>query len=218
MENVVVFGSGRHSKVIIDILEMMGSYRIIGIIDGAREIGEEIMGYSVIGDLPILKTHPHTITGGIVALGENGARRNMVNDILRMDKNFKFIRAIHPSAVIGNYVSIGNGTAVMANTVINSATTVGDHCIINTKSSVDHDCQLGDFVSIAPGATLGGGVTVGDHSTVSLGANVIHNITIGEHTVVGAGSTVLKNIGAYAVAYGTPARKIRVRAEDETYL
>ncbi len=196
----------------------MGSYRIIGIVDGAREIGEEVMGYNVVGDLPVLKTYPHAIIGGIVALADNGARRQMVNDILKIDKNFKFIRAIHPSAAIGKYVSIGRGTAVMANTVINSDTTIGDHCIINTKSSIDHDCKLGNFVSIAPGATLAGGVTLGNYSTGSLGANVIHNITIGEHTVIGAGSTVLKNIDSYSVAYGTPARKVRARAEDEKYL
>ncbi|WP_053367817.1 acetyltransferase [Bacillus sp. FJAT-27245] len=218
MKNVVVFGSGRHSKVIIDILERMGSYRIIGLIDEAREIGEQVMGYNVIGDLTVLKTYPHSIMGGIVAVGDNGARRELVNEIVKIDRDFIFIRAIHPSAVIGKYVSIGRGTAVMANAVINSDTTIGDHCIINTKSSIDHDCRLGNFVSIAPGSTLAGGVTVGNHSTISLGANVIHNITIGEHTVVGAGSTVIKNIHAYAVAYGTPAKKIRARAEDEKYL
>ncbi len=70
-----------------------------------------------------------------------------------MRDSFNFTNAIHPSAVIGKNVTIGDGTLVMANAVINPDTIVGSHCIINTKSSVDHDCRIGDYVTVSPGAT-----------------------------------------------------------------
>lgn len=48
---------------------------------------------------------------------------------------------------------------------------------------------------------------------VWLGANavVLPGVTIGDGAIVGAGSVVSKNIGAYEIAVGTPAKKIKTR-------
>ncbi|WP_226086129.1 hypothetical protein [Mesobacillus sp. S13] len=70
MKNIVIFGSGGHSKVIIDIVEEMGIYKIVGLIDGSKEVGAEVLGYKVIGDLNVLKDFDEDIYGGIVAVGE----------------------------------------------------------------------------------------------------------------------------------------------------
>ncbi|NKE04715.1 acetyltransferase [Mesobacillus selenatarsenatis] len=218
MKNIVIFGSGGHSKVIIDIVEKMGVYKIVGLIDGSKEAGAEVLGYKVLGGLNVLKAIDEDIYGGVVAVGDNWRRFQAVLGIKSIRETFNFITAIHPSAVIGKNATIGDGTVVMANAVINPDTTVGSHCIINTKSSVDHDCRIGDFVTVAPGAILAGTVKIGDHSVISLGANVIHNLSIGEHSVVGAGSTVLENIDAYTVAYGSPAKEIRKRVPGDKYL
>lgn len=217
VENIVVFGSGRHCKVIIDIVEKQGVYHIVGLIDDARPIGDSVLGYEVLGGLSYLSDKPE-LHKGVIALGDNWARYNSYMTITSLYPNLKFIKAIHPTAVIGKEVSIGEGTAVMANAVINSQTSIGRHCIINTKSSVDHDGNIGDFATVAPGATLAGTVKVGEHSVVSLGANVKHNTTIGNHTVIGAGSTVLHDIPSNVVAYGAPARIIRERVPGDKYL
>ncbi|MBS8265644.1 transferase [Mesobacillus boroniphilus] len=217
MNNIVIFGSGGHSKVIIDIVEKMGIYNITGLIDGSKEAGTEVLGYKVLGGLNVLKEMDEDIHGGIVAVGDNWRRYQTVQSIKNVRESFNFISAIHPSAVIGKNITIAEGTVVMANAVINPDTTVGSHCIINTKSSVDHDCRIGNFVTVAPGATLAGTVKIGDHSVISLGANVIHNLSIGEHSVIGAGYTVLKNIDAYTVAYGSPAKEIRKRVLGDKF-
>ncbi|MBF0705392.1 acetyltransferase [Alkalihalobacillus hwajinpoensis] len=218
MDNIVIFGSGGHSKVVIDIVEKEGRYNIVGLVDPFQPIGKEVLGYEVIGDLQDLIEMNETVLGGIVAMGDNWKRYETVKRIQELLPTFYFVKAIHPSAQIGKNVTIGNGTVVMANTVINSHTSIRDHCIINTKSSIDHDGCLHNFVTIAPGATLAGSVSIGDHSVISIGATVIHNRNIGRHTVIGAGSTVLHDIDSYVVAYGTPAKSIRERKEGEPYL
>jgi serine acetyltransferase len=65
-----------------------------------------------------LKVVSHEVYGGIVAIGDNWKRSKMVSDILLSFSDFRFIKAIHPNAVIGKNVSINNGTVIMANTVI----------------------------------------------------------------------------------------------------
>ena len=218
MDNIVIFGSGGHCKVVIDIVEKEAQYKIVGLIDPFQPIGKEVLGYKVIGDLQYLLEIQESVLGGIVAMGDNWKRFETVNRIQEILPAFQFINAIHPSAQIAKNVTIGSGTVMMANSVVNSHTSIGNHCIINTKSSIDHDGCLQNFVTIAPGATLAGSVSIGEHSVISIGATVIHNRKVGSHTVIGAGSTVLNDIVSYVVAYGTPAKSIRERKEGDPYL
>lgn len=217
--DVIVVGSGGHAKVIIDIIEKQGIYNIIGLIDGFKSVGTEVFGYKVLGDEVALSSSIYQdIKYGIIAIGDNWVRSQVVKKVVTVRPDFKFIKAIHPSANIAKGVVVGDGTVIMAGVNVNSDTRIGTHSIINTNSSLDHDNIIGDFVTIAPGAITGGNVTVGDFSSVSLGAKVIHKITIEEHSLIGAGSVVVKNIESQSVWYGVPAKLVRKRSIGEKYL
>jgi len=219
-QNIVIVGSSGHAKVIIDIIEKEEKYKIVGLLDAFKNIGESAFRYEILGeekDLPKL-IKKYQLTGCVIAIGDNWIRNIVKNKIREIDASFNFINTIHPSAIIARGVAVGSGTVIMAGTVINSNSKIGDFCIINTNASLDHDNNISDFSSIAPGVTTGGNVTMGEFTTVSLGANIIHGITIGKHSVIGTGSTVLKNVGDYVVAYGTPAKIIRKRKEGDKYL
>jgi len=219
--NIVIFGSSGHSRVIIDIIEKENKYSISGLLDDKFESpGTVFFGYELLGNISSLRDviKEKDIHGGIIAIGDNWIRFKVMEKILAMVPDFNFITTIHPSAVLARNVTIGKGTAVMAGAVINSDSKIGDFTIINTSSSVDHDNIIEDFASIAPGVTTGGNVNVGKYGAVSLKAGIIHGITIGEHTVIGAGSVVLKDIPPFSVAYGVPAKIIRERKKGERYL
>lgn len=220
MNKVLVIGASGHAKVIIDIIELQNKYEIVGLIDSFKEIGKTIYDYKVLGtekDLPKL-IEAHNIHGGIIAIGDNWTRMNIYNEIAAHTSNFNFIKAIHPSAVIGKNVSIGPGTAIMAGVVVNSDAKIGKQCIVNTKSSVGHDTVLKDFSSVAPGVSIGGDVKLGKCSAISLGANVIERVKIGKHTVIGAGALVNKDIASNKIAYGIPAKETKKRNLHEKYL
>ena len=218
MKKIIIIGSGGHASVIIDAVEREKKYSIYGIIDPIRPVNTIIYGYRVIGTQAVLPAVSKQVHGGIVAIGDNWSRKKMVETIRSLVPGFLFVSVMHPAACVSSSAKIGDGTIMMAGAVVNRNAIVGEHCILNTNSSVDHDCILGDFVSIAPGAVLGGNVKVGNSTAVALGAGVIHSVSIGEHTVIGAGSTVVGNIGSYKVAYGTPAKEIRSRKQEDGYL
>lgn len=220
MKNLIIIGSSGHAKVVIDIAEKQGQYRIVGLIDRFRSVGETTMEYPVLGgeaDLPNL-LNSHSPCDVVVAIGDNHIRASVVEHVKSLVPHVCFATLIHPSASVGRDVTIQQGTVVMAQVAINSGTHVGCHVIVNTSSAVDHDCNLEDFSSIAPGAILGGTVHVGQGAAISLGAHIRHRINVGNHALVGAGSTVLGDVDDYAVVYGTPAKEVRKRAQGEKYL
>ena len=220
MKNIIIIGSSGHAKVVIDIVEKENKYNIIGLIDKSRKIGEETLGYKIIGkeeDIPNL-IKKNNLAGGIIARGDNWVRSKIYEKIKSLEPKFKFVKTKHPNTQIAKNVQIGNGTAIMAGAIINSNSSVGDNCILNTNSSLDHDGFMDDFSSLAPNATTGGNVKIGKFSAILLGASIIHKITIKEQTIVGAGSVVLKDIPAFSIVFGVPAKVIKKRKEGEKYL
>jgi sugar O-acyltransferase (sialic acid O-acetyltransferase NeuD family) len=212
--DIVIFGAGGHAKVVFDIIQKQQKFNVIGFISADTSLIEfQGLPHYQPDHLQKLKCH-----AGLVAIGDNSLREEVVKSILSVDSTFNFVVALHPSAQIGRDVFFGPGSVVMAGVNVNSGTVVGLHCVLNTGSNIDHDCHLQDFSSLAPGCTLGGAVQIGYSTAVSLGANIIHGISIGEHTVIGAGSTVLQNIESYVVAFGTPCKVIRRRSRGEKYL
>ena len=220
MENIVIIGSSGHAKVIIDIVEQQGRYKIAGLIDRNQKVGKETLGYKVLGkdeDLPQL-IDSCSLKGSIVANGDNFIRSKVVDNLMKLDLELPFVSAIHPKSSIASGVLIGEGSVIMAGVAVNSSCSIGRFCILNTNSSLDHDSVMEDFSSIAPRVTTGGNCMIGAYTAISIGAVLIHGINVGEHTVVGAGATVLNNIESLKVAYGTPAKEVRNRNPGDKYL
>lgn len=220
MKNIVVVGSSGHAKVVLDIIEKQGIYKVAGLIDAFRPVGDKTLGYSIIGteiDLPKIIDEYH-IHGFIVAIGDNFIRSKVSKNIQELCQKLTAVSAIHPSAQIGLQTIIGKGSVVMAGVVVNPSCEIGQFCILNTKSTLDHDSIMEDFSSLAPGVTTGGNCRVKNHTAISIGSTIRHGITIGEHSVVGAGALVLDEVQSFSVVYGTPAKKIRSRTKGEKYL
>ncbi len=220
MQNVLIVGSSGHAKVIIDIVEKREQFKIAGLIDSFRQVGETTLGYTILGaeaDLPALVVE-HDVTGILIAIGDNFVRSAVAGRVAEMCPDLPFFTAIHPSAVIGSRVTIGPGTVVMAGAVVNPHCVIERCSIINSRASLDHDSVMGEFSSLAPGVTTGGNCTIGAFAAVGIGATLKHGTAIGEHTVIGAGATVLDSVAPMSVAYGSPARVIRPRRQGERYL
>jgi len=205
---VLIIGSSGHAKVVIDAIYKAGKNSIAGLIDDFRQAGEVTMGIPVIGKVSdiekIENIEKHLV---FIAVGDNYSREKIFNKISHL--NLTYINVIHPSAIIGNEVEIGQGNFIAAGTVISSGTVINDHCIVNTCASVDHDNILESFTSVAPNAALAGNVTLKYGASVGMGALVIEKKTIGKTSVIGAGSVVVKDVEDNVVAYGTPCKPIR---------
>ena len=195
MSDVVVIGASGHSKVIADIIEKCGDKVFVFLDDDTSKPG-------VKGRISECVNYPDKKF--IIAIGNNIVRRKIADEY-----NLDYYTAIHPSAIIGKDVTIGEGTVIMAGTVINPSTEIGKHCIINSASVVEHDNRLGNFVHISPNATLCGTVTVGENTHIGAGATVKNNINIASDCMIGIGAAVVKDIVESGTYCGVPAKRVK---------
>lgn len=202
-KKVIIIGAGGHAKVIADIVNKLGD-EVVGFLDDNIELQNKVIydGKKNIGTLKDINKYKDLYF--IIGIGNNKVRKKIDEE-----HNLKWYTAIHPNAVIASDVIIGEGTVVMAGTVINSSSNIGRHCIINTRVSIDHDNQICDYVHISPGATLAGTVTIKELSWVCAGATIINNITVEKNNVIGAGAVLVRNITENNSTYvGVPAKKL----------
>lgn len=198
--NLYLYGASGHCKVIIDILKCLNQ-DVESIFDDHPKTAD------VLG-IPVYKNNLNTTLNGkhvIVSIGNNSIRKAIV---LKINKAL-FYSALHPRAMISDYSIIGEGTAVMAGSIINSDALIGKHCIINSGAIVEHECHLEDFVHLSPNCALAGNVDVGEGTHIGIGACVVPGIKIGKWCTIGAGAVITKNIPDFAVVVGNPGKIIK---------
>ena len=201
MKKLIIIGASGHGKEVADIAKKNG-YEDIRFLYDNEEL-TYCSGYPVIGKSTDFIKYSCDF---IVAIGNNETRRNIQEQLEIEGKSITVL--IHPSASVGENVSIGKGTVIMAGAVLNAASKIGKGCIINTCSSVDHDCCLEDYIHLAVGAHMSGTCRIGASTWIGTGAIIINNISICENAVIGAGAVVIRNIEEPGTYVGVPARMI----------
>ena len=198
-------GAGGHAKVIADAILASSHQSIFGFFDDDDSLWKsEIFGIPVLG--PIRGWQNHVMDACVIGIGRNAVRRSLYDQI--KTAGAKFATVVHPRAVIGRGVTIGDGVVVFANVVVNADTTIGPNCILNTACSVDHDCSVGAHSHLAPGVVVAGEVRIGEQAFIGAGAKIIPQIRVGDRSVVGAGAVVIRDVAAAAKVVGVPARPI----------
>jgi sugar O-acyltransferase (sialic acid O-acetyltransferase NeuD family) len=220
MENLILIGGGNQAHYTIDIIESLGKYNIVGIIDSIHPINSIRFGYRVIGRQENIKTliEEYKIEGGVISIGDNWSRYKVYRDIISSNPYFKFPNIIHPSTIISKTAKLGVGIVAMAGVIINPLAIIGDFTFLATGAQIEHDCSLKRFSSVSAGSILGGHVVIGEFSAITLGVTIIDRLTIGKNTVVGSGSLITKPLPDNVLAYGNPAKIIRSREEGEKFL
>lgn len=209
---VVLLGAGGHAKVIIDILLKCNKYKIAGILGkDSSHSDKSLLDIPVLGsDILLEELYQKGIRNVIVAVGSvKGSKLRQELFKKARDSGMSLINAIHPTAVIGWGVEIGEGTAIMASVVINPCALIGNNCILNTACILEHDVIIGNHVHIAPGARVAGGVKIGDGSHIGIGAIILQNIKIGSNAIIGAGAVVINDVAENTTVVGIPAKIIR---------
>lgn len=205
---VIVYGSGGHAKVVVDILQLMGIEIAAVLDDDPDKAGGTFVELPVYLPQDYLKpSRRKKVRQAIVAIGDNRTRQERA--ALLTGLGYQLVTAVHPHAVIAATAVLGAGTVAMAGVIVNSGARVGENVILNTGCTVDHDCRVGHGAHVSPGVHLGGNVTIGDRAHVGIGACVLPGVCIGPDAIIGGGAAVIHDVLPGVTAVGVPARMIR---------
>lgn len=221
MKPIVIIGSGGHAREILDIIiacnEIKATYQVIGFIDDDQsKWGINLNGYPILGDFNWFTQNKLTSTLEVICAVGNPVIRQRLAKRAQTFK-LRFCNLIHPTVLLTQFINLGTGVVITANTVLTNQINIGNHVHINLGSTISHDCTIDSFCTLAPGVHIAGNVHIKQGCDIGIGTNVIQGITIGEWSIIGAGAAVVKNLPANCTAVGIPAKVIKQREEGWQY-
>ena len=116
MRKLWIIGAGGHGKVVADIAKKTGRYEEIAFLDDGKAAGETCGSHVIRGRLSDGLLADTTDRRFFVAVGNASVRRKITKQLKAAGAKIPVL--IHPDAVIAEDCRIGEGTVVMAGTVI----------------------------------------------------------------------------------------------------
>lgn len=209
-KSILVYGAGGHGKCVADVLLARNSSEFKGFVDDSPSaIGGRVLGRPVFTREWFQQQCAEAGKIAIVlGIGNNWVRNAIAESCVAA--GVEILTVVHPSATISNSAQIGSGSAILAGAMIGPDALVGRGAIINSGAAVEHDVKLGDYSHVSTNVAMGGAASLGDFSMLGVGSVVRPRALVGKGSIVGAGSVVIGDLPAGVVAYGVPARIIRL--------
>ena len=143
----------------------------------------------------------------VCCIGSSAARK-LVTEKLKA-KGAVFTTLIHPTAVIADSCTLGEGVIVYPFALISDNAHVGDGCIINMYSSVAHDAVLGEYCTVSAHCDVTGKCRLGDRVFMGSTSHVVPGTRIGDDVYICAGSTVMARVRSGMKVLGNPAKIVK---------
>lgn len=214
MDKVIVIGSKGTAiciaEQIIDARQRFGAaVEFLGWAIDEPPIGSLVNGYPVLCKPVETKHYPERDVKFLFALYKPERMRERTALLKSYDiPAEKYFTFVHPTAALMPSVSLGNGSIVLAHSVVHSNSRIGNFSIINSQVMIEHDTQIDDNCFVAAAACIGSEVRIKQGAFIGLNATIREQIQIGDFAFVGMGSNVVSDIQPGQIAYGNPARAV----------
>lgn len=204
MKPIVVIGFGGFGREVAWLAKECGR-QVLGFLDDSTETGQ-YGNYSVLG---------HSSAWGnyleaefVVAIGDPRVRRKVVGRLVGEGLD-TFATLIHPTVMMDDSVSIGEGTVICAGCICTVDISIGRHVILNLNVTVGHDDVIEDFVTVAPMVALSGNVTLRGGAEVGTGAAIRQGVAMSSGSMLGMGGVLTKDTDPNMIYIGSPAKPFK---------
>lgn len=205
MRDLIIIGASGFGKE-VHWLAKRCNRNILGFLDDTEEKqGINILDSKILGKIE--DWVKYRSTEFIIAIGSPNGRK-IVKDKMLLSGKPKFTTLIDPSAIIGNSVTIGDGSILCAGVICTVNIEIKDHVIINLNSTIGHDVIINNYCTISPNASISGNIEIKELCEIGTGACLREKITIGRRSLIGMGSVVIKSIEESSTIVGNPAKKL----------
>ncbi len=206
-QNLIIISAGKFAREVytwvMQAIETNGlPWTVKGFLDNRQGILDGFTDYpSIVGTVNDYIPEVNDIF--LCAIGDPQLKKRYCLEII--GKGGQLATFIHPTALVGKSVRIGEGSIICPFTQLSCDIQLGKAVTFGTLSSVGHDVVIGDWCLLSGHCGVGGnaileeGVFLGGHTTVLPGARV------GAWSHVGPGSVVLRRVKSRTKVFGNPA-------------
>lgn len=206
MKKILIIGAGGLGKEVADLIRYLNQYEIEGFLDddpGKKD--------TLVNQLPVLGTvldlEKYCDTKHIViAIANPGVKKKIAK--VAVNAGFRFPNLIHPSVVLGNNVTLGQGNIICAGVILSTESCLNDFITINPQCGIGHESTLCSYSTLYWGVHIGGNTIVNEACELGTHSCVLQGLHIAEKVVLGAGAVVVKSIDTCGTYVGIPAKKL----------
>ena len=153
---------------------------------------------------PLTSHQPYADQLHLVGLGMPVLKEKLVAPLV--SAGAEFLTFVHPSAIIGDRVTLGRGVVVCPGAILSVDIDVGEFALVNLNCTIGHDARLGAWTSLSAQCDITGHVRVADRVFLGSRASIIPGKSVGSRATVGAGAVVVTDVPAAVTVVGIPAR------------
>ncbi|MEM7176096.1 MAG: NeuD/PglB/VioB family sugar acetyltransferase [Pseudomonadota bacterium] len=202
-QKLIVLGARSQAPVLADWVDELPGYEITHFVENQdrTRCGGAILGRPIIWVDEVrsmVKSH-----SGFAAFG-SPERDGLVKAVAAF--GLSFATPVHPSSVLSQSCTLGEGSIVSPAVVISAFTSIGRHVLVNRGALIGHNVTVGDYGTIGPGSNIAGFCEIGPKTYIGMGATILDQVKVGANCVIGAGSVVTRDVPDGQTAYGVPAR------------
>lgn len=198
IKRVALIGAGLGAMQVIDLISHLDNYRAVALYDDTPEKqGAFVYGVPVVGKI-VFKSIAEDYKMGkfdyiVNAISTSNDFRKTCYDALT-ELKVPYCNLIHPSAVIGHYVTMGTGNIILPFTHIGPNTILGNDCFLTAKASIEHHNIVGSHCTCGPSVMTSGCVTIGECVRFGTGVFVEPHVVIGSNCLISSGTIVINNV------------------------
>ncbi len=210
MANLIIVGAGGCAREALqwakDVNEREQRWQIKGFLcDYPNHLDGKICDVSILSAIDDYEIGPEDEF--VCAIGDSAGRKAVTEKLKA--RGARFVNLIHPSAVIADSCTLGEGLLVYPFALISDNARIGDGCIINMYSSVAHDTVLGEYCTISAHCDITGRCVVGDRLFMGTSAHIVPDTRVGSDVFICAGSTVMTRLRDGVKVLGNPAKLVK---------
>ena len=178
------------------------AWTVVGFLDDNPEALKPFGDFASVR--PLTSHQPSADQLHLVGLGMPVLKEKLVAPLV--SAGAEFLTFVHPSAIIGDRVTLGRGVVVCPGAILSVDIDVGEFALVNLNCTIGHDARLGAWTSLSAQCDITGHVRVADRVFLGSRASIIPGKTVGSRATVGAGAVVVTDVPAAVTVVGIPAR------------
>lgn len=215
MHKIVIIGNTTGAEILYGYLQNDIRYKVMAFSVGAPYITEpSLCGLDVVPLAELTRLYPADQVNVLLGVGYSGLN-TVRSELFHRVKSlgYQIETYIHPTASILTDSPIGEGSVILASSVIEPFAEIGRNSYVWCNCTIAHHARIGDHAWIASNTIISGQAEIGDRTFVGVGAVVANKVRVAEDNLIGGGAFISRDTRPNEVWLARSAEKHRFEAQ-----